>query len=61
MLAPPKLQHRRQSSVSACLDDTVREAARWLQSVLNDGHPFAPLDLAHLTLRRGKRKQRWHI
>jgi hypothetical protein len=25
------------------------------------GHPFAPLDLAHLTLRRGKRKQLAHL
>ncbi len=37
------------SSASACLDDRVREAAKWLQAALDGGLPFAKLHLAHLT------------
>jgi tetratricopeptide (TPR) repeat protein len=37
------------SSALACLDDRVREAAKWLQAALDGGHAFAQLHLAHLT------------
>ena len=44
-----------QSSASACLNDRVREAAKWLQAAFDDGHAFAKLHLAHLTFRCGLR------
>ena len=34
---------------SACLNDRVREAAKWLQTAFDGGHRFAKLHLAHLT------------
>jgi hypothetical protein len=37
------------SSASACLDDRVREAAKWLQAAFDGGLPFVKLHLAHLT------------
>jgi tetratricopeptide (TPR) repeat protein len=37
------------SSASACLNDRVREAAKWLQAALDGRRPFAKLHLAHLT------------
>ena len=42
------------SSASACLDDRVREAAKWLQAALDGGHPFANLHLAHLAFNAGQ-------
>jgi hypothetical protein len=42
------------SSASACLDDRVREAAKWLQAALDGGCPFANLHLAHLTFYAGQ-------
>jgi len=42
------------SSASACLNDRVREAAKWLQAALDGGHPFANLHLAHLTFYAGQ-------
>ncbi len=42
------------SSVSACRDDRVREAAKWLQAAFDDGRPFAKLHLAHLTFYAGQ-------
>jgi tetratricopeptide (TPR) repeat protein len=42
------------SSASACLDDRVREAAKWLQAALDGGRPFANLHLAHLTFFAGQ-------
>ena len=49
------------SSASACLNDRVREAAKWLQVAFDGGHAFAKLHLAHLTLMLAKRTRRWHI
>jgi tetratricopeptide (TPR) repeat protein len=43
------------SSASACLNDRVLEAAKWLHAALDDGHEFANLHLAHLTFRCGPR------
>ena len=37
------------SSASACLNDRVREAAKWLQAALDGRRPFAKKHLAHLT------------
>ena len=37
------------SSASACMNDRVREAAKWLQAAFDGGHAFAKLHLAHLT------------
>jgi len=42
------------SSASACLDDRVREAAKWLQAAFDGGHAFAKLHLAHLTFYAGQ-------
>jgi len=42
------------SSASACLDDRVREAAKWLQAAFDGGRPFAKLHLAHLTFYAGQ-------
>ena len=42
------------SSASACVDDRVREAAKWLQAVFDGGRPFAKLHLAHLTFYAGQ-------
>jgi len=42
------------SSASACLDDRVREAAKWLQAAFDGGRPFANLHLAHLTFYAGQ-------
>ena len=42
------------SSASACLDDRVCEAAKWLQAALDGGCPFANLHLAHLTFDAGQ-------
>jgi tetratricopeptide (TPR) repeat protein len=49
------------SSALACLNDGVREAAKWLQAAFDGGHAFAKLHLAHLTLMRAKWTRRWHI
>ena len=37
------------SSASACLNDRVREATKWLQAAFDGGDPFAKLHLAHVT------------
>jgi tetratricopeptide (TPR) repeat protein len=42
------LKHSR-SSASACLNDRVREAAKWLQAAFDGGRASAKLHLAHLT------------
>ena len=42
------------SSASACLDDRVREAAKWLQAAFDGGFPFAKLHQAHLTFIAGQ-------
>jgi hypothetical protein len=43
------------SHSSACLDDRVREAAKWLQAAFDGGgRPFAKLHLAHLTFFAGQ-------
>jgi len=42
------------SLASACLDDRVRQAAKWLQAALDGRHPFAKLHLAHLTFYAGQ-------
>jgi tetratricopeptide (TPR) repeat protein len=42
------------SSASACLNDRVREAAKWLQAALDGGHAFAKLHLARLTFDAGQ-------
>jgi hypothetical protein len=42
------------SSSSACLDDRVREAAKWLQAAFDGGRPFAKLHLAHITFYAGQ-------
>jgi hypothetical protein len=55
------------SSASACLNDRVREAAKWLQAAFDGGRPFA--NLAHLNsmraksieLRCAKRTRRRHV
>ena len=39
---------------AACLDDRVRESAKWLQAALDGGHPFARLYLAHVTFYAGQ-------
>ena len=46
---PPSL-----SSASACLNDRVREAARWLQAAFDGGEGFARLHLAHLAFEAGQ-------
>jgi len=42
------------SHSSACLDDRVREAPKWLQAAFDGGRPFAKLHLAHLTFYAGQ-------
>ena len=42
------------SSASACLDDRVREAAKWLQAAFDGGMKFAKLHLAHLASDAGQ-------
>jgi tetratricopeptide (TPR) repeat protein len=42
------------SSASACLNDSVREAAKWLQAAFDGGSKFAKLHLAHLTFDVGQ-------
>jgi len=42
------------SRSSACLNDGVREAAKWLQAAFDGGRPFANLLLAHLTFYAGQ-------
>jgi tetratricopeptide (TPR) repeat protein len=42
------------SSASACLNDRVREAAKWLQTAFDGGDPFAKLHLAHLAFDSGQ-------
>ena len=43
------------SSASACLDDRVREAAKWLQAAFDGGHVcLAKLHLTHLTFDAGQ-------
>jgi hypothetical protein len=42
------------SSASTCLDDRVREAAKWLQAAFDGCRPFANLHLAHLTFYAGQ-------
>ena len=46
-----KRHHHHHRVREACLDDRVREAAKWLQAAFDGGpwHPFAKLHLAHLT------------
>ena len=41
--------------------DTVREAAKWLQTALDGGQPSANLHGAPHRLMRAKRTRRWHI
>jgi hypothetical protein len=41
------------SSASACLNDKVREVAKWLQDALDGDQPFAQLHMAHLTFYAG--------
>jgi len=43
-----------QSSVSACGDDGVREAEKWLQTALGGGNTTARLHLAHLAFDAGQ-------
>jgi tetratricopeptide (TPR) repeat protein len=45
---------RSDSSASACLNDRVREAAKWLQAAFDGGRAFAKLHLAHLTYNAGQ-------
>jgi hypothetical protein len=49
------------SSASACPNDRVREAAKWLQAAFDGGDPFAKLHLAHLAFDSGQWTRRWHI
>ncbi len=42
------------SSASACLNDRVREAAKWLQAAFGGGRGLARLHLAHLTFEAGQ-------
>ena len=49
--APGPLSH---SSASACMNDRVREAAKWLQAAFDGGHEFAKLHLAHFTFDAGQ-------
>jgi tetratricopeptide (TPR) repeat protein len=42
------------SRSSACLDDRVREAAKWLQTAFDGGRAVAKLHLAHLTFYAGQ-------
>jgi tetratricopeptide (TPR) repeat protein len=58
------------SSASACLDDRVREAAKWLQAAFDGGHvlhmALAKLHLAHLTFEAGQEDValahlKWHL
>jgi tetratricopeptide (TPR) repeat protein len=44
----------RQGTASACLNDRVREAAKWLQAAVDGGRQFAKLHLAHLTFNAGQ-------
>jgi tetratricopeptide (TPR) repeat protein len=48
--------HRSTATIfrSACLEDRVREAAKWLQAAFDGGHAFAKLHLAHLTFEAGQ-------
>jgi hypothetical protein len=45
---------RGDSSASPCLNDRVREAAKWLQAAFDGGHAFAKLHLAQLTYNAGQ-------
>jgi hypothetical protein len=54
----------------ACLDDRVRQAAKWLQAAFDGGGQFAKLHLAHLTFFAGqedaelahlKEHLSWHV
>jgi hypothetical protein len=57
------------SSASACLNDRVREAAKWLQAAFDGGLPFAKLHLVHLSfagqedaaLAHLKEHLSWHV
>ena len=42
------------SSASSCLNDTVREAAKWLQAAFDGGRPFSQLHLVHLSFDAGQ-------
>jgi hypothetical protein len=42
------------SSASACLNDRVRGAAKWLQTAFDGGRSIAKLHLAHLTFDAGQ-------
>jgi len=42
------------TSASACLDDRVREAAKWLRAAFDGGHALARLHMAHLTFHAGQ-------
>ena len=42
------------SWVSACLNDRVREAEKWLQAAFDGGRPFAKLHLSRLTFEAGQ-------
>jgi tetratricopeptide (TPR) repeat protein len=50
-LAPAPHSH---SSASACLNDRVHEAAKWLQDAFDSGHKFGKLHLSHLTSMRAR-------
>jgi tetratricopeptide (TPR) repeat protein len=45
---------RSHPSASACLNDKVREAAKWLQAALDGGREFAQLHLAYITFEAGQ-------
>ena len=49
-----KRHHHHHRVREACLDDRVREAAKWLQAAFDGGRPFAKLHLAHLTFFAGQ-------
>ena len=45
---------RSHPSASACLNDKVREASKWLQAALDGGREFAQLHLAYITFEAGQ-------
>ena len=51
------------SSASACLDDRVHEAAKWLQTAFDGGQVLNLQNCTwrNLTLMRAKRTRRWRI
>jgi hypothetical protein len=42
------------SSASVCLNDRVREAAKWLQTAFDGGHKYAKLHLAYMAFDAGQ-------